>query len=191
MLLFRGKIDEAFKEISIAVDLDPISQGILKDKGIFHYYMKQYDEAIKTALTTLELDPGFVPVHRLLSLVYTGKGMYEDAIRENKRWGQLTGNTVKTDVALAHILASAGQKDKARKLIEDTGIENMLSSNDYRGVAIVYAALEEKETTLEWLEKSYQKHEESLCSIGIDPKFDFIRSEPQFKALIKKIGLYN
>src|SRR6185436_17108094 len=148
LLLFRGKIEEAFKEISMAVDLDPISQGILKDKGIFQYYMKQYDEAIKTALTTLELDPGFVPVHRLLSLVYTGKGMYEDAIRENKRWGQLTGNTVKTDVALAHILASSGKKDEAKKLIEDTGIENMLSSNDYRGIAIVYAALEEKETTL-------------------------------------------
>jgi tetratricopeptide (TPR) repeat protein len=189
LLLFQGKIQEAFKEISIAVDLDPISQGILKDKGIFQYYIKEYDEAIKTAKTTLELDPGFVPVHRLLSLVYTGKGMYDDAIRENKRWGELTGNKVKTDVSLAHILASAGKKDEARKLIEETGIDRMLSSNDYRGVAIVYAALDDKEETLDWLEKSYQMHEESLCSIGIDPKFDFIRNEPRFRDLIKKIGL--
>ncbi|HKC37593.1 MAG TPA: adenylate/guanylate cyclase domain-containing protein, partial [Chitinophagaceae bacterium] len=189
LLLFIGKKEEAFKEIALAVDLDPISQGILKDKGIFHYYAGQYDEAIETALTTLELDPGFTPVHRLISLVYTAKGMYEEAIKENKRWGDLTKNKVKTDVALAHILATAGRKDEARKIIEDTGAKNFLSSNDYRGVALVYAALGEKDDTFEWLEKSYQKHEESLCSIGIDPKFDSIHDDPRFNELMKKIGL--
>jgi len=189
LLLFIGKTEEAFKEISIAVDLDPISQGILKDKGIFQYYVGQYDEAMKTALTTLELDPGFVPVHRLISLVYTGKGMYDEAINETKKWGDLTGNKIKTDVALAYIYATAGKENEARKIIEDTGIEKMLSSNDYRGVALVYAALEEKDEAFEWLEKSYQKHEESLCSIGIDPKFDSIRDDPRFKEIMKKIGL--
>ena len=189
LLLFQGKIEEAFKEINIAVDLDPVSQGILKDKGIFQYYMKQYDEAIKTALITLELDPRFVPVHRLLSLAYTGKGMYEDAIRENKRWGELTGNKVKTDVALAYILATEGKIDEAKKIVEETGTKNMLSSNDYRGVALVFVAIDEKETAFEWLEKSYQRHEESLCSIGIDPKFDMLRDDPRFKELIRNIGL--
>ena len=110
LLLFIGKPQEAFKEIDIAVELDPVSQGILKDKGIFQYYVGQYDEAMETALTTLEIDPGFVPVHRLISLAYTGKGMYEKAIKENKRWGDLTGNKVKTDVALAYILCSVGQR---------------------------------------------------------------------------------
>lgn len=189
LLLFLGRTEEAFKEISTAVELDPTSQGILKDKGIFHYYHKQYDEAIKTALTTLELDPGFVPVHRLLSLIYTGKGMFDDAIRENKRWGELTGNKVKTDVALAHILATADRKDEARKIIEDTGIDKMLSSNDYRGVALVYVALDENEKAFEWLDKSYQKHEESLCSIGVDHKFDPIRNDPRFKEIMKKVRI--
>ena len=189
LLLFIGKTEDAFKEISIAVDLDPISQGILKDKGIFQYYMEQYDDAMNTALTTLELDPGFTPVHRLISLVYTGKGMYEEAIEENKRWGELTGNKIKTDVALAYIYAVSGRQDEARRIIEDTGIEKMLSANDYRGVALVYVALGEKDEAFEWLEKSYEKHEESLCSIGIDPKFDSIRDDPRFSTLLKKIGL--
>jgi len=189
LLLFIGKTEDAFKEISIAVDLDPISQGILKDKGIFQYYMEQYDDAMNTALTTLELDPGFTSVHRLISLVYTGKGMYEEAIKENKTWGELTGNKIKTDVALAYIYAVSGRQDEARKIIEDAGIEKMLSSNDYRGVALVYVALGEKDEAFEWLEKSYEKHEESLCSIGIDPKFDSIRDDPRFNVLLKKIGL--
>ena len=189
LLLFIGKIEEAFREIEIAVDLDPISQGILKDKGIFQYYLGRYDEALTTAQITLELDPGFVPVHRLISLAYTGKGLYEEAIQETIKWGTLTRNKIKTDVALAHIYAVSGRQDEARRIIEETGIEKMLSSNDYRGVALVYTALGEKEEAFEWLEKSYHKHEESLCSIGIDPKFDSIREDPRFKALLKKVGL--
>jgi len=189
LLLFIGKPQEAFKEIDIAVRLDPISQGILKDKGIFQYYMGQYDEAMETALTTLEIDPGFVPVHRLISLVYTGKGMYEEAINETIKWGSLTGNKIKTDVALAYIYAVSGQEDEARKIIENAGIEKMLSSNDYRGVALVYVVLGESDEAFEWLEKSYQKHEESLCSIGIDPKFDPIRNDPRFNEILKKVGL--
>ncbi len=87
--------------------------------------------------------------------------------------------------------ATADRKEEARKIIEDTGIEKILSSNDYRGIALVYTALGEKDEALEWLEKSYEKHEESLCSMGIDPKFDPIRDEPRFKEIMKKIGLDN
>jgi adenylate cyclase len=189
LLLFLGRTEDAFREIDMAVELDPLSQGILKDKGIFQYYMEQYDEAMKTALTTFDLDPGFVPVHRLISLVYTGKGMYDEAINETLKWGTLTGNKIKTDVAMAHIYAVAGREDEARRVIEDAGIENILSSNDYRGVALVYTALGEKDLAFEWLEKSYEKHEESLCSLGVDHKFNSLRNDPRFSELLRKVGL--
>lgn len=189
LLLFLGKTEDAFREINMAVELDPLSQGILKDKGIFQYYIEDYDEAMKTALTTFDLDPGFVPVHRLISLVYTGKGLYDEAITETLKWGTLTGNKVKTDVALAHIYAVAGREDEARRIIEDAGIENILSSNDYRGVALVYTALGEKDLAFEWLEKSFEKHEESLCSLAVDHKFNSLRDDPRFRQLLSKVGL--
>jgi hypothetical protein len=83
----------------------------------------------------------------------------------------------------------AGKEAAARKIIQNTSIEKMLSANDYRGVALVYAALGETDEAFEWLEKSYEKHEESLCSIGIDPKFDSIRDDPRFNEILKKVGL--
>ena len=187
-LLFNGNFSEAFREISLAVDLDPVSQGILKDKGIHLYYDRQYDEAIDVALKTLDLDPNFVPVYRLLSLAYQGKGMFEKAIAENQRWGKLTGNKVKTDVALAHIYATAGRKDEARKIIENIEADD-LGGNDFRGMALAYTALGENDLAFDWLEKSYKMHEESLCSLKVDHKLDSLRSDPRFNILLKKIGL--
>ena len=189
LLLFTGNTTGALREISLAVELDPVSQGILKDKGIIHYYLRQYDEAIELAIKAMELDPSFVPVHRLLSLAYQGKGMYDKAIEENEMWGLLTGNDVKTKVALAHIYATAGRKDEAKKLVDDVATNFTLSGNDHRGMALVYTALGKKDRAFYWLEKSYEKHEESLCSLKIDPKFESLRSDPRFDTMVKKIGL--
>ncbi len=188
-LMYTGDSTEALREISLAIELDSASQGILKDKGIIHYYLRQYDEAIEIAVKAMELDPSFVPVHRLLSLAYQGKGMHDKAIEENEMWGLLTGNEVKTKVALAQLYATAGKKDEAKKLVDDVATNFSLSGNDHRGMALVYTALGKKDRAFYWLDKSYEKHEESLCSLNVDPKFDLLRSDPRFAAIVKKIGL--
>ena len=189
-LMFMGRTEEALKEFSVAIELDPVSQGILKDKGIYYYYTRNYDEAIETAMMTLQLDPGFVPAYRLLSLAFQGKGMFDRAIAENNHWGELTGNKVKTDVALAQIYATAGREEEARNLIEKAEADSILTGNDYRGMALVYIALGDNDKAFEWLEKSYEMHEESLCSLKIDPKMDPLRSDPRFNSMLKKIGLH-
>ena len=187
-LLYHGKFDEALDEISLAIELDPVSQGILKDKGIHHYYHREYDEAIATGLQVLELNSGFAPAHRLLSLAYAGKGLFNKAIGANQKWGELTRNRTKTEVSLVQIYAASGLKSQAARMIKNIESGD-LGANDIRGMALVYAALNENDMAFSWLEKSYGKHEESLCNIRIDPKLDSLRSDPRYDLLVKKIGL--
>ena len=189
-LLFKGKTEEAFREISLAVSLDPSSPGILKDKGIFYYYTRQYEKAIDTGMLTMELHPAFVTVFRLLSLAYQGLGMYDESIRQNERWGERTGNVIKTQVSLAQIYAAAGRRTEAKAIV-DTIENQQLGGNDYRGMAIVYASLGDNDNAFIWLEKSYQRHEESLCSLKVDPKLNSLHSDPRFNEMLRKIGLEN
>jgi len=56
-------------------------------------------------------------------------------------------------------------------------------------MALVYAALGINDMAFTWLKKSYEKHEESLCSLKIDPKMDPLRSDLRFNTMLKKIGL--
>lgn len=188
-LLFMGKTEEALSEISIAFDHDPVSQAITKDQGMTFYYTRQYDIAIQKAKNALDLDPDFIAVHRLLSLAYLEKNMFDKAIAENQLWGILTGNEVKTKVSLAHIYAVAGRRDDAEKLIEEVLIHHVLGENEYRGMALVFAALGEKDTAFKWLDKSFERHEPALSSLMVDPKLDSIRDDPRFDILIEKVGL--
>ena len=115
--------------------------------------------------------------------------MFDRAIEANIRWGECTGNKIKTDVALAEIYALSGRNKDAEKIITDVEAGESIGSNDYRGMALVFLALGDTGMAFKWLEKSYLNHEESLCSIGIDTKWEPVRSDPRFKDLLRKIGL--
>jgi serine/threonine protein kinase/Tfp pilus assembly protein PilF len=187
--LSMGRLQESVRMISRAVELDPVSQAILKDQGLAMYYNRQYDNAIEIARKTLELDPNYAAAHRLLSLAYQGKELFDEAIAENRNWGTLTGNKVETTVALAQLYAVSGQKEDAKKLIEVVEKDKLVIDQVCRGLAMVYAALGENDIAFKWLEKSYERHEESLLSLKVDPKADRLRSDPRFIALLKRIGV--
>jgi serine/threonine-protein kinase len=187
--LNMGRLEEALRMISRAAELDPVSQAILKDKGLALYYNRQYDEAIEMARRTLELDPNYAAAHRLLSLAYQGKGMFDESVVENQKWGALTRNKIETTVALAQLNAVSGQVEEAKKLIEAVEQDKLVIDQVYRGLALVYAALGENDTAFKCLEKSYERHEEAILSLKVDPKVDPLRKDPRFIALLKKIGI--
>ena len=80
---------------------------------------------------------------------------------------------------------------KQKKIVDDIVTNYVLSGNDYRGMALIYTALGKKDRAFYWLEKSYEKHEESLCSLGVDHKFNSLRGDPRFTQLLRKVGLVN
>lgn len=187
--LNMGRLKKALEVITRAAELDPVSQAIQKDVGLVLYYDRQYDGAIEMAKKTLELDPNYSAAHRLLSLAYQGKGMYAEAIAENRNWGNLTGNQIETNFALAQLYAVSGKRSEARKLLSTVEGERKAIGNLYRGLALVYAALGEGDNTFIMLEKSYDMREEALLNIKVDPKLGRFRSDPRFTALLRKIGV--
>jgi tetratricopeptide (TPR) repeat protein len=187
--LDMGRLEDALEMISHAAELDPVSQAILKDKGLTLYYNRQYDQAIEMARKTLELDPNYAAAHRLLSLAYQGKQHFDEAIAENERWGKLTRNKVETAVTLAQLYAVSGQTEAAKRLIDDVLRNKLEAEQIHRGLALVYAALGETDLAFKCLEASYEQHEESLLNLKVDPKLDPLRSDPRFLALMKKVGV--
>jgi hypothetical protein len=57
------------------------------------------------------------------------------------------------------------------------------------GVAQIYAALNDKEQTYEWLETAYRDRAVWMSYLAVDPLFDSIRSEARFRDLVHRVGL--
>ena len=52
-----------------------------------------------------------------------------------------------------------------------------------------YAELGDQGHALRWLERSVERRQGQIINLKIELRFDFLRGEPRFQALLKKVGL--
>ena len=85
---------------------------------------------------------------------------------------------------LGWVFAMAGQPEVTLDLIEKTK-----QRKDWAYiVAIYYGSLGETDNTLLWLEKTYEIQPEKLLHMNVIPQFAFIRSDPRFTNLMRRVG---
>jgi hypothetical protein len=90
-------------------------------------------------------------------------------------------------ISLGAAYARAGDRDRARAILEqlETG-RRYVSPGE---LAILYAALGERERAIASLERAYAEHDLQLQYIGADPAFDGLRNDPRFADLLRRVGL--
>ncbi len=186
-----GKLEEALTEIKRAQELDPLSLIINSDVGLVHYLAGRYDQAIEIYHQTLEIDQNFYVAHIALSLAYVQKGQSEEAIREAERAFSLSGYSTLVLAVLGYVYAATGRKQDAAEVLiklQKVSRERYVSAFS---IAHIYAGLGEKDQALTWLQKSYQERQLFLVHspVKVDPAFLFLRSEPKYIELLRKVGL--
>ena len=86
---------------------------------------------------------------------------------------------------LAEAHAAAGHRQEAQKILDqllDLSKEQYVSPHY---VARIYLTLGNKDEALSWLEKAFYERASLMVLLKTDPRFDELRSEPRFQALIE------
>ncbi len=173
-LMPQNRIEESLQELRKALSLDPLSGIMNVNYGLTLLIAHRDSEAIAQIQKAIERDPNFSPAHFYLSQVYVGLGRYPEAVSE----------LLKTNLA----------KDKGIMVSPDfQGYLRALSENTKFGppanIAVTYAAMGNRERTLEYLERSLAEQDSELMAVIRFPVFDPYRGDPRFKALMRKLGL--
>ncbi len=189
MLMFLGRFDEALTEAKRAVELDPLSLVINLNLGDVYYAMRRYDEAKKQYENIIALDGTFPWSHSGLAGIYEVQGRFDEAIAEYTKAKDLGGNIPYSFAILGPIYVKSGRKADAQNILDELLRLNKQGDPVSYGIANIYFELGEKNKAFEWFEKAYQTREMWLLSIGSDPLWDDIRSDPRGIALLKKMGL--
>ena len=82
-----------------------------------------------------------------------------------------------------------GEPEEAHKILDE-----FIRSSDEKyfmaySTASVYTALGDKEQAFVWLQKAYEKREDHLPNLKVDPAMDPLRTDPRFGELVRRIGL--
>jgi adenylate cyclase len=188
-LACMGRYEEAIYEAKRACKIDPLSLQMSQLAGHVLALAHDYGGAIDALLNILEMDPHFVPAHSALVLVYTAKGMFEEALAQFERISSLAGGNPIVDANIkavkALVLASAGQKVEALKIIAE--VSKPPEATSYN-IARIYAALGENDHAFERLDSAYRERSPEIVSLKVDPGFDNLHSDPRFQNLLARVG---
>jgi tetratricopeptide (TPR) repeat protein len=90
--------------------IDPLNLVISASLGLHYYFERQYDQAIKEHLRTLEMDRSFGLALYFLGQAYVQEKMFDEAIMALEQAVLLSGHSPETKAALGHAYAMAGNK---------------------------------------------------------------------------------
>jgi TolB-like protein/class 3 adenylate cyclase/Tfp pilus assembly protein PilF len=180
-----GRFDEALTEIEQAQALDPLSLAISTGVGHVLYLSRQYDEAIVQYQRAVDLDPDFMISHVWFGRPYLEKGMYEEAIAELETAVRLSGESTLALAMLGHGLASAGRSEEAMEILEKLKERSKRQYVPSYWIAVIYNGFKDKEQVIHWMKKAYEERSSWLVWTNVEPRFDWLRDDPDVAELLK------
>lgn len=189
VLLGSGRLDEAFQEMRRAQQLDPVSLTINAALGSMLNFARRYDEAITQLQKTLSMDQNFSLARYNLGLAYAHKGMFEEAVTEFHRAKELDPDSTDALEAIGYVYAVTGRRNEARRVVaslQETAKRREVSRYN---IALIYAALGEKDQAFEWLEKAAADQSLQTIYLRFDPQLDVLKADPRFNDFLRRHDL--
>lgn len=191
LLLVMGRLDEGVKEMAAAQQLDPLSPIANITLSNFYVFAGRHADAIRLAQRAVELDPNNSNAHLALGFAFEEKKMIPEAIVEYEAATNLekdNGVTFGLE-SLAHAYAVVGRREESLKILDRLAAPaNAVNVNPYN-VALIYAALDRKDTAFEWLERAAQMDHLHPAFLRYDPQLQVLRVDPRFRDFIRRHNL--
>jgi serine/threonine protein kinase/tetratricopeptide (TPR) repeat protein len=186
-LVGQGRHADAMAEIQRARELDPLSPRINSNLGLMFYYARDYDRAIRELEKAVELDP--MGSRWFLGWAYLQKRMYDKAIAASLDRVRLVDGMGSSLPDLAYAYALAGRRAEARLMMAKIREQSTRTYIPPDAVALVHLALGDQQQALSVLEAALPDRNLLYYWLTADPRYDPLRSEPRFQALIRAMGL--
>jgi len=186
-LMMIGERDEALAEMKRAIEVDPLAPLWSSDLGWMYWIEGRFEEAMDGAGKALELDPNFDQAIWLQGLVYSSKGMHEEAISAHQRLGTLYPEW---KWPLVRTYALAGRVDEARKMLAEflEGEPKPTGAWDSWFLVGIYAALGEKDEAIRWLEEAFEGRHSLLPWLHVVPQYDPLQTDPRFQDVVRRMN---
>jgi TolB-like protein/Flp pilus assembly protein TadD len=184
-LVMMRRFDEAISASDKSVKLEPNHSISRWQHGMILNFSKQYDETIQLLTERLENTPNDLLALSTLKTAYHLKGMEDEAY---EIWRE---DFTKDSASLAVLEAGYqedGYKMALTRLAESMEERSKTTYNSAWRIATMYTLAGMEDKALLYLEKAYEEHDPHMPSINADPILDFMREDPGFKILIKKMN---
>ncbi|HEY7641551.1 MAG TPA: winged helix-turn-helix domain-containing protein [Steroidobacteraceae bacterium] len=183
-----GRKQEALTHARHARELNPISPLIAVLEGMFLTHHGEYAEAIRRLRDAVSLEPQFWLAHHLLANALIDAGQYAAALPESAEAKRLSPLQTLSDAFAAIALARLGRKHEARTTLDSLSAAGSHTYIPPSHLALIEAALGERDQAFAHLDAAFAVHDARLALLKVDPKWNDLRSDPRFAALLRRMN---
>ncbi len=189
LLRDRGRFDEAISEARRALELDPLSLIMNANLGDAYFFARRYSDAIRQHRLGRDLDPAFAPTHLYLGMAFAQNGDIDSAIVACETARALAGGGSHTLGGLGYVLARSGRRLDAERILGE--LERLAARGQTVpfDIGLVWVGLAKGDRALEWIDKARREQPSGVKDLAVDPRFDALRSTPQFRQILRQLGL--
>lgn len=188
-LVLTGRFHDGLPKVERAAQLDPLSVVIQWTLGYIYYYARDYERALKACWRALELDPAFARVYIDIGLCYIQQSKNQEGIYEIQRGISILDPSPGLLATLAYAYGVLGEKQEAEKILQELLEQSKRQYVSPYSFALIHIGLDDKDRAFEYLEQAFDRREDGLVSLKVNPRFDPLRDDPRFDQLLKRIGL--
>ena len=185
--MVTGDFEKVLELVKRYHELNPV--GTLGLLAYAYALANQYDEALNVLIAARESEPDnwWIPI--VSGLLDMRSGDYKKAIVAIEKYGELRDIPSDLNPWRGYLYAMSGEKDRAMEILESYKKANEKKSFPSYFIAYTYLGLGDYDEALTWLEKSYEDRDSWFPYINSFDYWEPLRSEPRFKALLKKMNL--
>jgi TolB-like protein/tetratricopeptide (TPR) repeat protein/predicted Ser/Thr protein kinase len=188
LLFMMRRPEEAMVQIEQAMELDPFNTLLRSIYAWDLIYAHRYDDAIDHLRETLRTAPDDWTALSTLRSAYHQKRMYEEALEIWKRSYEARDDQEAED-ALVRGYEEGGYSGALSSVAELLIERSRTTFVTPWQIGTLYTRAGKKDKALEWLEKAFEARDGNLIYLSVDPIFDYLRDEPRFQDMIRKMNL--
>jgi serine/threonine-protein kinase len=182
-LVLFGRVDEAIAEHRLGQELDPLSPGHTVWIPSLYWYRGDFERALREARINAERYPQDFTAHYVLGETAAKLELYDEAIAAHEEMAALWREFIPV---LPHTYARAGRTEDALRIVRELEAQPATPWNA-RSLALIHAALGNREEALLWLEFEPAHH--WVAWDAAQGQWEAYRDEPRFQAVLRRMNL--
>jgi len=190
MLSDQARHDQALAEIARVRELDPIYLLYSALEGMYFHRAGRDVEALARLQKALDLDQNFWVTHLIFGYVYTQQRKYPEAIAAFTKARELSQGNSESIGSIGYVAGLTGDRTAAQAVLDELKARSAQAYIPPCSVALVYNGLGNQGEALRQLEKAVDERDVKLSFLKVDPRWDSLRSNSRFTAILKRIGLH-
>jgi eukaryotic-like serine/threonine-protein kinase len=175
--------------------LDPLTPMLILHEASYLLRTNQSEEAAALCHSVIQTHPEMAMPYFSLAEIRREQQRFDDAIEARRQGHTLRGDS---DEELEAVLAEAKGRDGYAR-IEATAVRRLelrtLERRARRGYASpldfarAYAQLDDRDRAIDYLREALEARSPGLVFLNVDRAWDPIRTDPAFRAAVKRVGL--